>query len=26
MGGKHTIVKVTAGKGHEIALSDINFV
>ena len=26
MGGKHTIVKVNAGKGHEIALSDINFV
>ena len=25
-GGKETIVKVTGGKGHEIALSDINFV
>ena len=26
MGTKQTIVKVTGGKGHEIALSDINFV
>jgi len=26
MFGKHTIVKVTGDKGHEIALSDINFV
>ena len=26
MGGKQTIVKVTGGKGHEISLSDINFV
>ena len=26
MGTKQTIVKVTGGKGHEIALSDINLV